>query len=53
MYTIFIADDYSPLDLPPGEEITGQSYFSGIEVYDNGLIGESVDPTELLYLGGT
>lgn len=52
-YQLTIADDNNPLGGSSGEPIIGKRTISGIVVYDTGTTGTAVDPSELLYLGGT
>ena len=52
-YQLAIADDDNPLGQLSGESIIGKKTISGTVVYDTGTTGTTVDPSELLYLGGT
>lgn len=52
-YQLTIADDGNPLSESSGESIIGKKTISGTVVYDTGTTGTTVDPSELLYLGGT
>ena len=52
-YQLTIADDDNPLGESNGESIIGKKTISGTVVYDTGTTGTAVDPSELLYLGGT
>ena len=52
-YQLAIADDDNPLGQSSGESIIGKKTISGTVVYDTGTTGTAVDPSELLYLGGT
>ena len=52
-YQLAIADDDNPLGESSGESIIGKRTISGTVIYDTGTIGTTVDPSELLYLGGT
>jgi hypothetical protein len=50
-YRITIADEEDPFEHNSGEYISEVK--EGIKVYDTGTTGTSVDPSELLFLGGT
>lgn len=52
-YQLTIADDDNPLGESSEESIIGKKTISGTVVYDTGTTGTTVDPSELLYLGGT
>lgn len=52
-YQLTIADDDNPLGASGAESIIGKKTISGTVIYDTGTTGTAVDPSELLYLGGT
>lgn len=52
-YQITIADKNNPFGVSLDEYINGTKTYSGTSIYDTGTSGTQVDPTELLYLGGT